>query len=161
MSPRHDLEEEHIDRMLALAKEKFAERKPMLSAPLDVKDMIAEIRRSRHGQAARGMGGTTPGHWTGPRTVYCGRTAQQDDHPMTYDSWNTTEPSPDYVPDDDPPCEMPDVPGHGALLSHIDDAITWADALGLHATITIRITSPDGSVVGVTKQSEMARMGKQ
>lgn len=129
---------------------------------------------------------------------------------MTYDSWKTTEPEPDYVPDEEPPCdsfcrncgdrltedayraasrlpytnwrpcpnpspgrEMVDcgVGGHMyeerpappdpmlSVLCHVDDVVIACNRLGLHATITLRITSPDGSVVTVTKESEMARRG--
>lgn len=106
---------------------------------------------------------------------------------MTYDSWKTTEPddsmprpagckchweagdSPcpvhpslddDYVPDEEPPCEMSDDYPHHVMLAYANCAMATADRLGLHATITLRITSPDGSVVDVTKQSEMPREAK-
>lgn len=81
---------------------------------------------------------------------------------MTDDSRKTNEPEFDYAPDEEPPEEIEAPPWDRGcvIMSHIEDLIYWADALGLHATITIRITSPDGSVVDVTKQSEMAKRGR-
>ena len=81
---------------------------------------------------------------------------------MTYDSWKTPEPEPDYAPDEEPPCEMGETlePVWDVVIGKISEAIAWANLLCLHATITLRITSLVGSVVDVTKQSEMARRGR-
>lgn len=79
---------------------------------------------------------------------------------MTYDHWKTTEPEPEYVPDEEPPEEMGEPDEQDFLVHRLGTVIAECDMLDLDASITLTLTADDGSVVTVTRESAK-RMGRR